>query len=377
MVADVVGSTEAIAAGKYRAVNTVGVSVIAALRNVTDPVDIPYVFGGDGATLCLPERFAEAAHDALAATIAMARRGFGLELRAATVSIAYLRGRKLDVLVARHRISEHYVQCALWGGGVDFAEEALKSGELPDHMVVVEDGTAEADFSGLECRWEEIPSPSAETVAVIVESTDAQPALDTFRWVLERVREIYGDPEQCRPVVEKALEVSTAPGQLSHEALTRSWRDGPLRRFWALLKLRALVLIGVWLFRTGRKTESTDWGRYKADLVANTDFRKFDGTVRLVLSGSAEQRETLETFLEQLTRAGTIRYGVHVAKAAVMTCMVDEYENEHVHFVDASGGGYARAARSMKARRTAHPAGRPDRPRGGATGGRGGAAPGG
>ncbi len=43
----------------------------------------------------------------------------------------------------------------------------------------------------------------------------------------------------------------------------------------------------------------TDWGKYKDTLVTNTDFRKFDGNLRMVISGNAVQRDSLEQFLKK------------------------------------------------------------------------------
>jgi hypothetical protein len=37
----------------------------------------------------------------------------------------------------------------------------------------------------------------------------------------------------------------------------------------------------------------------------------------------------------------------------MVTCLVFQYEKEHVHFVDGADGGYARAARGLKARANA------------------------
>ncbi len=130
VVADVVNSTTAIAAGNYKAVNTVGVSVIAATVNVLRPVEIPYVFGGDGAFLCVPGWSIPKVRTALAATLAMARESFGLQLRAAVIPATFVRDRGHDILVARHRVSEHYVQSAFLGDGSDFAETELKSARL-------------------------------------------------------------------------------------------------------------------------------------------------------------------------------------------------------------------------------------------------------
>lgn len=66
VIADVVGSTQAIEAGADRDVNTVGVACIAAVVNVDRSVDIPFVFGGDGSD----------------GAYAMAARGFKQQLKA-------------------------------------------------------------------------------------------------------------------------------------------------------------------------------------------------------------------------------------------------------------------------------------------------------
>lgn len=351
VAADVANSTVAITEGRYRAVNTVGVAVIAAIRNVTKPVEIPYVFGGDGAVLCVPADFQDAAREALAGTVAMARAAFGLELRAAVVPVEHVRAIGFDVLVARHRVSEHYVQCGLFGGGATAVEDRLKRGELPDEYIVHGDDTVEADYEGLECRWQEVPSPAEETVAVIVEvdRTDPNP-LKVYRWVMEQTRAIYGEATECRPVAESGLRVSLAGPEIRHESALTGWRLSTFRALAERLRLRLWVALGSVFLAFGIRMESVDWGTYRRDLVANTDFRKFDGAVRFVLTGSPDQRRELERFLDDLWASGTLQYGIHASTSAVMTCLIDQRQGDHFHFVDASGGGYARAAAHMKTR---------------------------
>ena len=54
---------------------------------------------------------------------------------------------------------------------------------------------------------------------------------------------------------------------------------------------------------------------------------------------------------------GIVDYGVHAQASAQMTCLVPSaVRNDHVHFIDGSDGGYARAAEAMKARMAARPA---------------------
>lgn len=50
-VADIVDSTKAIAAQRYKAVNMAGAAVIAAVTNALEGREFPFVFGGDGASL--------------------------------------------------------------------------------------------------------------------------------------------------------------------------------------------------------------------------------------------------------------------------------------------------------------------------------------
>ena len=50
---DVVGSTEAVANGRYKAVNMVGAGVIAAVVNALGRRPFPFVFGGDGASFAV------------------------------------------------------------------------------------------------------------------------------------------------------------------------------------------------------------------------------------------------------------------------------------------------------------------------------------
>ena len=349
VAADVRNSPAAIEGGRYKHVNTVGVSVIAAMRNVVRPVDVPYVFGGDGAVVCAPARFAAECRSALAATIAMARASFDLTLRGCVVPVSWVRGEGFDVLVARHRVSVHYVQCALHGGGASHVERALKRGGLPEEFLVAADAGVDADYAGLECRWSEIPSPQAETVAVIVDATGPQTgSLAVYRAVMERIRGIYGEADDCRPVAREGLQVTLARAVLDNELGLSGWRKGALARFLDRLRLRIDVVVGWVLLRYGVHWGDTDWSVYKGDLVANTDFRKFDGSLRLVLSGTAAQRETLRAHLEERRAAGELVHGMHVARAAVMTCLIEERQGAHFHFVDGADGGYAAAALALK-----------------------------
>ena len=87
VTADVQNSTGAIKSGLYKAVNIIGVSVITSVRNAAKPLEIPYIFGGDGASLCIPPNLLNKARQALISTKKMAITQFGLQLRVGMIPV--------------------------------------------------------------------------------------------------------------------------------------------------------------------------------------------------------------------------------------------------------------------------------------------------
>ena len=100
--------------------------------------------------------------------------------------------------------------------------------------------------------------------------------------------------------------------------------------------------------RNNVKTKHVVWGEYKQNLIVNTDYRKFDETLRMIISGTLEQRKRLVAYLEKLHHERKIVYGIHASPAAIITCMIFNYDTDHVHFLDGSNGGYTMAAKEMK-----------------------------
>src|SRR5215467_12347567 len=82
-VADIVDSTKAIAARRYKAVNMAGAAVIAAVTNALDGREFPFVFGGDGASFAVAPSDLAAARAALASTAAWVREDLDLVMRVA------------------------------------------------------------------------------------------------------------------------------------------------------------------------------------------------------------------------------------------------------------------------------------------------------
>lgn len=349
---DVRNSTAAVAAGNYRNVNSIGAAAITAVINASRGVEIPFSFEGDGAVMCVPQSRLDAVRAALACTRDVARDSFGLDLRIATVPAnAIAEGHA--VRVARYRVSENYVQAVFSGGGIAFVDQLVKNPSTAARFAI-EPGSVvpEGSFDGFECRWQDIPSRHGETVSLMVLalSADAEAAAQTYREIIRKVREIYGEDESCHPLSLPQLAMTLDSRLLADEAGIRGAGRGRFGRWRWKMRARLMVMTGWVLMRFGVRTAATDWSRYKPDLVSNSDVRKFSDVYRQILSGTAAQREALDAWLAERLRRRELVYGLHVTNRAHMTCLVFDYSGRHLHFIDGADGGLFLAAREFKRR---------------------------
>jgi hypothetical protein len=110
-------------------------------------------------------------------------------------------------------------------------------------------------------------------------------------------------------------------------------------------------LVQKWCHWRGARVGPYDGPAYEEELAAQTDFRKFDGCLRLVLDCTETEIAQIEGWLETAYRDGRLVYGLHADRQALMTCLVFSLEESaHIHFVDAAGGGFAKAADAFKTR---------------------------
>ncbi len=344
---DVRGSTKAIQAGRYRDVNTVAAASIASMLNAVKGADIPYVFGGDGATMLVPPESVESAASALAAARDLSAQFFDLVLRVAIIPVSAVKAAGYPLRVAKLRISANFEQAIFDGGGLSYAESLLKHPEYGPRYAVSELVAPVGDFQGFECRWNEIRSTHDETIALIVMATDEDGAAraNTYRDVLQAIERIYGDRNTRHPVAIRNLHLAFDPAKMSTEARVRYQTTSLWRRLklaWASFKFS---------LATGLRIGS--WHQYRQYLIEATDHEKFDDTLRMIISGVKSQRLKLDKYLSEQHQDGRLVYGIQTSNAALVTCIVFDYFGRQVHFVDGSDGGYALAAKQMKAQLSA------------------------
>ena len=351
VITDIQNSTKAIQEGLYKEVNSVSTASIVALLNSVTPLKVPYVFGGDGTTICVPPSRKNAVESALIATQQMANKSFGLQLRVGMVPMSLILQDGHQVLVGKYQPSSHFQQAMFQGNGLRYAESLVKD-PRPDNPYILSESQIEANgnFDGFECRWNEVPSAHEETVAIMVQVLEPEITSEKtiYKEVSQKILDIYGREEDYHPVQIEQLTLASSLRKLSVEARIRACFQGHWKRLKYTLRLGFLVYLGRFLMNKKVKTKNVDWGQYKQKLIVNTDYRKFDETLRMVISGTLEQRKRLVAHLEKLHGERKIVYGIHASPAAIITCMIFNYDTDHVHFLDGSNGGYTMAAKEMK-----------------------------
>ena len=332
-LADVVQSTKAIRENRYKAVNMAGASVIAAVANALGNRDFPFVFGGDGASFAV-------------------RDELNLNLWVALIPVADVRQHGLAVDIARFAPTPDVSYAMFSGGGIAWAEAAMKRGA---YAIAPGPPGARPDLSGLSCRFSEIPAVRGTIMSLLVVPAVSPDA--TYRDFIARLVElIENSPDVSRPVPDGAGDLRWPPEGLELEVRATRRAGG------SLLLRRAAVLIATAIsycvLRFNIKVGSFVPTTYLRQLRDNSDFRKYDDALRMVLDCTPALARAIEARLAAAASAGIVRYGIHQQDRAMMTCFTPSaFRSDHVHFIDGALGGYALAASALKgehATATAH-----------------------
>jgi hypothetical protein len=337
---DVVKSSEAIAAGRYKAVNVAGAAAIGAVLNALNHKQIPFAFCGDGAQFAVPDADAAVAREALRRTARWVRDSLDLELRVGLIQMRDIRAAGRNVTVARYSASRSVDYAMFSGGGLRWAEAELKAGRL---ALEVPESAPEPDLSGLSCQWGPLRSRNGDILSIIVRPSGPA-ADDAFDETVGQLLGILKKAGYFSPVPERGPDIGS-PFR-SNQLMSRlAGGHGPLH----LVRTVALTLVLWLLFRLRLRVGGFDPVHYRRAVGANTDFQKYDDGLYLTIDCSPAIAREVEDLLDAAERRGILTYGLHRQKEALMTCIVPSVANDsHLHFLDGGGGGYASAAARLK-----------------------------
>src|SRR5258705_3880449 len=225
-----------------------GAAVIAAVTNALEGREFPFVFGGDGASFAVGPEDLGRAREALAAAGAWVRADLDLVMRVALLTVSAVRAQGFDVRIARFGPSPNLSYAMFSGGGLGWAEAAMKRGQFA--VAAAPQGT-QPDLTGLSCRFEEIPSVRGLILSVLVVPARAADQRE-FRKVIEDVIHLVErSPDAGRPVPPDGPPLRWPPAGVEYEA--RAARGGSLRnrrvvgapiRLWGFVGCRSGMKVG-------------------------------------------------------------------------------------------------------------------------------------
>ena len=343
VITDIEGSTKAIEAGRYKDVNLLGAASIAALKNAAGGQPFPFVFGGDGASAAIPEQWRQAAARELAALQALAEQQFAMSLRVGMVSVAEVLQAGHRTLVAKLQLQGKQNIALFRGGGLREAENLVKAD--PSKYAVAPHGESGPPLTQLSCRWQPIAAKHGTVLSILVSCVQGDPDV-LFERMLGEMRTIFGgEITNASPVNQAGMTYKPLAAMARDDAKMQSSR-------WSLSYATRLVhsavaslLFGLRLARLMPRLK-----RYEDATSLHSDYRKFDDMLRMVLDCTGDQRDAILALLQRDFASGAIVFGVHQSSHALMTCYLESFaDGGHIHFIDGSDGGYAMAAKQLKA----------------------------
>jgi hypothetical protein len=311
------------------------------------------VFGGDGASLAVPPELAEATAQALSAVSALSQQAFNLNLRVGAIPMTTIISAGYQVLVGRFALTHQVAQAVFTGGGISYAEKLTKDEGYAEQFLIASGNADDARLDGLECRWDTIHPPHDAVLCLIVQVTpqfDPEGSMAIYRSVIETIEQIYGDEQTYHPLRYNLMQASANPRALWSEARLRGG-DGRLAQltYWAHIYGLNLGVRGYrWLQRL--RGEDPWWDRYRQHVATAADYRKYDDTLRMIISGTDEQHAQLLAWLTTRAEAGELVFGAHRSPEVMLTCLIFERMGRQIHFVDGADGGFTLAARDLKQR---------------------------
>lgn len=348
IIADIENSTAAVASGRYKDVNIVGAAIIAAITGVDSTITIPYVFGGDGATLVVPETILNDVCAAAASVAAQAEASFGLKLRIGYLDASSTARHAYTFRLAKLRLNNHIDTAIFIGDGWEAATDLLKSGSQTIKYVPADDTQPRADVHKLECRWQKIKSRKGQTLSLIISSNEKElhEQCHSLKQISKYIFDLFSSNGDAAPVADSTLKLALNPYQLVGESKLHSYKHGSLLPH--LMQTWLKTVIGKLLMSFKAKAFGVDWGIYRADLLQQTDYCKVHGNLHLLLDCTPEVTQQIINYLEELEHDGVIKYGYHISDGCQMTCVVFDHARQHIHFVDGCDGGYVSASVVLK-----------------------------
>ena len=343
LVVDVENSTKAVADGKHQAINLTAtgaiISVLNTIRKRDKSIEIPYFFGGDGATFIVPNILLEEVNLVLENYSLHIKKNTDFTLRVGHISVSKLKALRTNIRVLKHQLTNVLNIPIVLGNGLKKAEEIIKNNFVKIETVQFKEDLL--NLEGMECRWKEInPTQNKKRVVCLLLDTDNEEKQRIiYREVLLKMDALFGTFEDRQPIKPNNLKLNFS--------LLKIWEEMKIsladKSFLYLFKNWTATVIGKWYFIFSKNGQE-----YLNQVGQLSHTFMLDGMINTVFTAKQDKIALFTTYLEELEKDGKVLFGMHVTHASVMSCYVVDRKTNHSHFVDGTEGGYTAAAKMYK-----------------------------
>ncbi|MEO9503351.1 MAG: DUF3095 family protein [Nonlabens ulvanivorans] len=340
IVTDVQNSTAAVSAGNHQLVNLAATGSIVACLNIArdNDVMIPFFFGGDGATILVPDIILKECLHALILHQENCQSNFDFFLRVDSCKVGDMYKKGATLKITKVKLNDLHIIPVVLGDALQMAEDEVKS---KSRKIGLTNIPYNLNLKGMECKWDKIAPPvdSNEILTLIIKAQTTALQSTVYSEVLTKMEFIYGDVKKRHPITIEKLIMINSLGQLKNEVLMKFSELKWVEVFTSAIR----SFIARWYLKTNEKGRN-----YLRELPELTESLMVDGTINTVISGTAKQRELLIFELQAMQDKNLLRYGYYVSNTSVLSCYVTAIDDYHVHFLDGDQGGYTQASKLLK-----------------------------
>jgi len=345
VMADVKNSTTAVKNGLHHDVNLTAtgsvIAVLNILRDIDKQLQVPYFFGGDGATFLVPDFVVPQVLTVLENFRHHVQKNLYLELKVGAIAAGEMYKENRLIKIAKFRATPSLSIPIVLGTGLKTAEKTIKAEfvNTPDKR---EEDYA-LNLEGMECRWDEIAPPkAAEKIAcLLVDCPVEEKQAEVYHKVISRMNKIFGKHEERQPISRRKLKLDLGLPKIKREMYARLGKFD----FFYLISNWFYTLMGSFWFKF-----SSSGNDYLQEISQLSHTLMVDGTLNCIISGTTNKIDQLIGYLDELETQQEMTYGIHITHASIMSCYVQNRSQEHVHFIDGTEGGFTKAAEMFKAK---------------------------
>lgn len=333
IITDIESSTQWVRKGMYKEINTIGAACISSVKNMNK--NIPFVFGGDGASFVLPKENKEEILKQLIKVKNSALNNYNFNLRIGCVPVKELSKKKQNIYIAKFKLSNKEYLAKFMGGGVSYADSLIKENKKYQITSSIKETY---NFKNLSCRWNPIRSQKGYILTLIVKAND----IDHYKKISNKINKVVDLSDQkFNPIKINHMNYKGLRKMIKDEKGYES------DKYSISNLLRILEIFFCFLFFNKLiNFLPNSLKKYSQSMARYSDYRKFDDLLRMVIDCSQEEVNKIKSILKTTE---DINYGYHLSDTALMTCLVESInDGGHIHFIDGNNGGYTIAASYLK-----------------------------